>query len=92
MRNYEALFVPGLLQTVEYARSIIQGVAPTVSEAELDNLVATRIARQTVLTRVGVPQFFAVVDFWRRRPIWPPTGWRWGLFCAQPLRPLQRPS
>ncbi|MGH3777695.1 MAG: Scr1 family TA system antitoxin-like transcriptional regulator [Pseudonocardiaceae bacterium] len=42
VQNYEALVVPGLLQTAEYARAIIQGVAPTVSEAELDNLVAAR--------------------------------------------------
>ncbi|MGB8995287.1 MAG: Scr1 family TA system antitoxin-like transcriptional regulator, partial [Pseudonocardiaceae bacterium] len=44
VQNYEALFVPGLLQTAEYTRAIIQGVAPTVSEAELDNLVAARMA------------------------------------------------
>jgi transcriptional regulator with XRE-family HTH domain len=70
VQNYEALVVPGLLQTAEYARSIIQGVAPTVSEAELDNLVAARMARQTVLTRASAPQFFAVVDEGAlRRPV-----------------------
>lgn len=62
IQNYEAMFVPGLLQTAEYTRAIIQGVAPTVSDAELDNLVAARMARQTVLTRASAPQFFAVVD------------------------------
>jgi hypothetical protein len=70
VQNYEALVVPGLLQTAEYARSIIQGVAPTVSEAELDNLVAARMARQAVLTRASAPQFFAVVDEGAlRRPV-----------------------
>jgi transcriptional regulator with XRE-family HTH domain len=70
IQNYEALVVPGLLQTAEYARAIIQGVAPTVSEAELDNLVAARMARQTVLTRSSAPQFFAVVDEGAlRRPV-----------------------
>jgi transcriptional regulator with XRE-family HTH domain len=70
IQNYEALVVPGLLQTAEYTRAIIQGVAPTVSEAELDNLVAARMARQTVLTRSSAPQFFAVVDEGAlRRPV-----------------------
>ncbi|HEU0089372.1 MAG TPA: helix-turn-helix transcriptional regulator [Pseudonocardiaceae bacterium] len=70
IQNYEALFVPGLLQTAEYTRAIIAGVAPTVSEAELDNLVAARMARQAVLTRSRAPQFFAVVDEGAlRRPI-----------------------
>jgi uncharacterized protein DUF5753 len=63
--------VPGLLQTAKYARALIQGVAPTVSEAELDNLVASRMARQAVLSRA--PQFFAVVDEGAlRRPVGEP--------------------
>lgn len=70
VQNYEALVVPGLLQTAEYARALISGVAPTVSEAELDNLVAARMARQTVLTRASAPHFFAVVDEGAlRRPV-----------------------
>jgi transcriptional regulator with XRE-family HTH domain len=73
VQNYEALFVPGLLQTAEYARAIIQGVEPTISEAELDNLVAARMARQAVLTRASAPQFFAVVDEGAlRRPVGEP--------------------
>ncbi|MGH3717561.1 MAG: helix-turn-helix domain-containing protein [Pseudonocardiaceae bacterium] len=73
VQNYETLFVPGLLQTAEYARAIIQGVAPTVSEVELDNLVAARMARQALLTRASAPQFFAVVDEGAlRRPIGEP--------------------
>ncbi len=73
MQNYEALVVPGLLQTAEYTRAIIQGVAPTVSIAELDNLVAARMARQAVLTRASAPLFFAVVDEGAlRRPIGEP--------------------
>ncbi len=62
VQNYEALVVPGLLQTAEYARAVIQGVAPTVSAAELDTLVAARMARQAVLSRANAPQFFALVD------------------------------
>jgi hypothetical protein len=73
IQNYEALFVPGLLQTAEYARAIIQGIALTISEAELDNLVAARMARQALLTRPHAPQFFAVIDEGAlRRPIGEP--------------------
>jgi transcriptional regulator with XRE-family HTH domain len=73
VQNYEALVVPGLLQTAEYARASIQGIAPTISDAELDNLVAARMARQAVLTRASAPQFFAVVDEGAlRRPIGEP--------------------
>ncbi len=73
VQNYEALFVPGLLQTAEYTRAVIQGIAPTITEAELDNLVAARMARQAVLTRANAPQFCVVVDEGAlRRPIGEP--------------------
>jgi transcriptional regulator with XRE-family HTH domain len=73
VQNYEALVVPGLLQTAEYARAVIQGIAPTISDAELDNLVAARMARQAVLTRASAPQFFAVIDeVALRRPVGEP--------------------
>src|SRR5262249_53381219 len=67
------LFVPGLLQTAEYARAIIQGIAPAITEAELRDLVAARMARQAVLTSTSSPQFFAVADEGAlRRPIGTP--------------------
>ncbi len=73
IQNYEALFVPGLLQTAEYTRAIIQGIAPAITEAELGNLVAARMARQALLTRADAPQFVAVVDEGAlRRPIGEP--------------------
>jgi transcriptional regulator with XRE-family HTH domain len=62
IQNYEALFVPGLLQTAEYTRAVIQGIAPAITQAELGNLVAARMARQAVLTETDAPQFCAVVD------------------------------
>ena len=73
IQNYEALFVPGLLQTAEYARAVIQGIAPAITESELGNLVAARMARQAVLTPSNAPQFCAVVDEGAlRRPIGEP--------------------
>lgn len=73
IQNYEALVVPGLLQTAEYTRAVIEGVAPAITEAELGNLVAARMARQAVLTRATAPQLIAVVDEGAlRRPIGEP--------------------
>jgi transcriptional regulator with XRE-family HTH domain len=56
VHNYEALVVPGLLQTAEYARAVILGIVPAITPAELKNLVAARMARQTVLTGTDAPQ------------------------------------
>ncbi len=70
MHSFEPLLVPGLLQTAEYARAVISGMAPEHSEAELDDLVATRMARQMILSRSRAPLFHAVVEEHAlRRPI-----------------------
>jgi transcriptional regulator with XRE-family HTH domain len=61
--NYEALVVPGLLQTSEYSAVMIRGSEPaTLSNGELDNLVASRMARQALLTRANAPEFCAVIN------------------------------
>ncbi len=73
IQNYEAQFVPGLLQTAEYCRAVMRGNDATLSEAELDNLVASRMARQALLTRAAAPQFLAVLDEGAlRRPVGEP--------------------
>ncbi|MGI8305450.1 helix-turn-helix domain-containing protein [Saccharopolyspora hattusasensis] len=70
IQNFETTFVPGLLQTPEYCRAIIQGIDATLTEEELDQLVAARMARQIVLSRSRAPQFLAVMDETvLRRPI-----------------------
>jgi transcriptional regulator with XRE-family HTH domain len=61
IQNYQPLFVPGLMQTAEYTEAMIRSTDDTLSDAELDNLVASRMARQTLLTRSNSPQFLAVV-------------------------------
>ncbi|MGH3912226.1 MAG: DUF5753 domain-containing protein [Pseudonocardiaceae bacterium] len=72
IHNYEAMFVPSLLQTAEYARAIIQGIAPRLRN-RVEQLMAARMARQALLTRGSVPQFFAVVDeATLRRPVGQP--------------------
>jgi transcriptional regulator with XRE-family HTH domain len=58
---YHPLMIPGLLQTGEYCEAMIRATDDTLSDAELDNLVASRMARQTVLTRSTAPQYLAVI-------------------------------
>lgn len=62
IQNFENMFIPGLLQTAEYCRAILQSLDGTLSEAEVDHLVAARMARQAVLTRSRSPQFVAIID------------------------------
>ncbi|MDI2027192.1 helix-turn-helix transcriptional regulator [Saccharopolyspora sp. TS4A08] len=70
IRTYEAQFVPGLLQTPDYARAVIMlghGQEPT---AEVDRRVALRMRRQDILTRPEPPTLWAVIDEAAlRRPI-----------------------
>lgn len=63
LRNYESLFLPGLLQTEDYARAVIKGIAPDLSADDVKARVDVRMRRQTVLTRPTTPlQLIAVVD------------------------------
>jgi hypothetical protein len=50
INNYEPSMVPGLLQTAEYARAIIQSAASGLSAFEVDRLVASRMTRQIRLS------------------------------------------
>ena len=62
IRVYEVQFVPGLLQTEEYARAIILQGAPGVDPDEVERRVALRMGRQKLLTRPGAPELWAVLD------------------------------
>jgi hypothetical protein len=70
IRTFELQFVPGLLQTPDYARAVIRLGNEHARTEELDRRVALRIARQQVLERPNPPHFWAVVDEAAlRRPI-----------------------
>jgi transcriptional regulator with XRE-family HTH domain len=60
---FEHSLVPGLLQTPEYARAVL-ATRPNTTEDEIDNLVAGRLARQSVLTRDDPPPplLWALID------------------------------
>src|SRR5262249_39555025 len=70
IRSYELQFVPGLLQTEEYARAVVMlGYARTAVQ-EIDRRVSLRMQRQQLLTTPRAPQLWAVIDeAVLRRPI-----------------------
>src|SRR6266702_3457003 len=50
IRDFELAMVPGLLQTEDYARVLIQGVSPDLSPDEVERRVEVRVTRQRVLS------------------------------------------
>jgi len=63
IREWEPQFVPGLLQTQDYAREVIRAGRPHVDEHELRRRVMARMARQTLLRREPEPpHLHAVLD------------------------------
>ncbi|MFC9064004.1 helix-turn-helix domain-containing protein [Streptomyces harbinensis] len=62
VRNYESLFVPGLIQTEQYARAVIAGTLPLASPVEVDQRVQARMDRQAVLTKESPLRLRAVID------------------------------
>lgn len=70
IRTYEVQFIPGLLQTEDYARAISASGHPGAPHEEIDQRVSLRMARQTLLTRRDAPRLWAVIDEAAlRRPI-----------------------
>jgi transcriptional regulator with XRE-family HTH domain len=62
LRAYQALLVPGLLQTADYTREVTRASRPDIPAAELDRRVAGRQARQQLLFDAEPPQYWAVID------------------------------
>jgi len=62
IRSYELQFVPGLLQTEEYARAVISISNAHASAEEIAHRVNLRMRRQELLTRPGAPEMWAVLD------------------------------
>ncbi|RDG32242.1 helix-turn-helix domain-containing protein [Streptomyces corynorhini] len=63
LRAYEPHFVPGLLQTEEYARSVmIAGAVGQASPEDIERHVALRMQRQSLLTREDAPRFWVIMD------------------------------
>lgn len=61
LRSYEPLLVPGLLQTEDYARAILS-VRPGGDDHDLQEQVAARLERQTILEGARGPLLWCVLD------------------------------
>lgn len=62
IRTYEVQFVPGLLQTREYARAVVELAHDDAPEAEIQHRVSLRMRRQQTLFGPRAPHLWAVVD------------------------------
>ncbi|MEV4265293.1 MULTISPECIES: helix-turn-helix domain-containing protein [Kribbella] len=63
IRTYEVMFVPGLLQTEEYARAMVQlGKSTFLPHQEVDQRVELRVTRQQILTRANPARLWVVID------------------------------
>jgi transcriptional regulator with XRE-family HTH domain len=62
IRTYEIQFVPGLLQTADYARAVILLGHRNATTAEINRRVSLRMDRQRILTRRDPPHLWVVMD------------------------------
>jgi transcriptional regulator with XRE-family HTH domain len=62
IRAYEVQFVPGLLQTEDYARAVIMLGHDDELPRDIERRVRLRLARQAVLDRDDPPNLWAVID------------------------------
>ena len=70
IRTYELQFIPGLLQTEEYARAIIAQGNRGASKDVIEQRVNVRMNRQRVLCKENGPRLWVVIDEAAlRRPI-----------------------
>ncbi|MBC9729344.1 helix-turn-helix transcriptional regulator [Streptomyces sp. TRM68367] len=62
IRTFEIQYVPGLLQTPEYTRAVVERGLPNAPAAEVRRRVELRTRRAELLLRADAPQLWAVID------------------------------
>jgi transcriptional regulator with XRE-family HTH domain len=62
IRIYEVSLIPGLLQTEDYARTVISAGMMNSAHEEIERRVELLMARQPALTRSDPPKLWAVLD------------------------------
>ncbi len=62
IRTFEIQYVPGLLQTPDYTRAVVQRGLPTAPAREVQRRVELRMRRAELLRRADPPQLWAVID------------------------------
>ncbi|MFJ4644689.1 helix-turn-helix domain-containing protein [Streptomyces bobili] len=74
---YECNIIPGLLQTPEHARRLIEAAQPPYSPADVERMVAARLARRSVFERDPAPSIhFVLEEAPLRRQVGGTMGWR----------------
>jgi transcriptional regulator with XRE-family HTH domain len=73
VRNFENVFIPGLLQTPEYARyRLLEGIEYDGAPDDLDEAVGARMQRQQILYRTGKRFHFVITEAVLRYRLCPP--------------------
>src|SRR6266545_4708697 len=62
LHTFQALLVPGLLQTEDYMRAVIKAIRPDHGDDEVKKRVAARVTRQNLLTDAVPPEYWAIID------------------------------
>ncbi len=62
IRSYDALFIPDLLQTEDYARAVVRLGHPLAGPEEVERRVSLRMSRARLLRRSQPPRMWAVID------------------------------
>jgi hypothetical protein len=64
IRDYGLGVLPGLLQTEDYARAVVQAAVPRWEQEVVEQRVQARMTRQQLLFSDNAPRFEAVVEEW----------------------------
>ncbi|WP_217237950.1 helix-turn-helix transcriptional regulator [Streptomyces sp. AC555_RSS877] len=62
IRTFEIQYVPGLLQTPDYTRAVVERGLPAAAAAEVRRRVELRTRRAELLLRADAPQLWAIID------------------------------
>lgn len=62
IRTFEIQYVPGLLQTADYTRAVVERGLPNAPAGEVQRRVELRMRRAQLLLREDAPQLWAVID------------------------------
>ncbi|GAA0367145.1 helix-turn-helix transcriptional regulator [Microbispora corallina] len=60
--EFQTAYVPGLLQTEDYARALIAGMLPRIGDDYRERRVEARMQRQRLLHRSDPPRYWTFVD------------------------------
>ncbi|WP_077797291.1 helix-turn-helix transcriptional regulator [Streptomyces sp. JHA26] len=62
IRTFEIQYVPGLLQTADYTRAVVERGLPNAPAGEVQRRVELRMRRAELLHRADAPQLWAIID------------------------------